>query len=198
MKTENPDGDDVIVLEASNEETEALGVVNEIVDLVERRGYPYHEIAVLYRCNFQSRYCEEAFLQAKIPFHVQNGQSFYDRQEVRCLLDYLRVINDPDSDEADEALLNILNVPVRYVSNALKDQLKSFSKAKGVHYFQGLKSMIITLPYVRKAVKELVAFMVPLIESAHSWHLLGSFNRSAAHLITTGRLWTRIFPVQMT
>ena len=166
LKTENPDGDDVIVLEASNEETEALGVVNEIVDLVERRGYHYHEIAVLYRCNFQSRYCEEAFLQTKIPFHVQNGQSFYDRREVRCLLDYLRVINAPDSDEGDEALLNILNVPVRYVSNAMKDQLKSFSKAKGVHYFQGLKSMIITLPYVRKAIKELVAFMVPLIESA--------------------------------
>jgi DNA helicase-2/ATP-dependent DNA helicase PcrA len=166
LKTENPDGDDVIVLEASNEETEAMGVVNEIVDLVERRGYHYHEIAVLYRCNFQSRYCEEAFLQAKIPFHVQNGQSFYDRREVRCLLDYLRVINDPDSDEADEALLNILNVPVRYVSNSLKDQLKSFSKAKGVHYFQGLKSMIITLPYVRKAIKELVAFMVPLVDSA--------------------------------
>ena len=168
MKTDNPDGEDVVVLEASNEQTEALGVVNEIVDLIERRGYQYSDIAVLYRCNFQSRYCEEAFMQAKIPYHIQNGQTFYDRWEVRCLLNYLRVINSPDSDEGDEALLNILNVPVRYVSNALKDQLKVFCRERGIHYYQGLKSMIITVPYVRNLIKELICFMDPLIEIAES------------------------------
>ena len=168
LKTDNADGDDVVVLEASNEETEARGVVNEIVDLVERRGCQYKDIAVLYRANFQSRYVEETFLQNKIPYHIQNGQTFYDRREVRCLLDYLRVIHAPDSDEGDEALLNILNVPVRYVSNAIKDQLKSFSKERGIRYYQGLKSMIITAPYVRKNIKALVAFMDPLIEKAES------------------------------
>ncbi len=168
LKTENSDGADVVVLEASNEETEALGLVNEIVDLVERRGYEYSDIAVLYRANFQSRYVEEAFLQNKIPYHIQNGQSFYDRYEVRCLLDYMRVINCPDSDEGDEALLNILNVPVRYVSNALKDQLKVYCRQRGIHYYQGLKSMLITVPYVRKLVKELVGFLDPLIESVET------------------------------
>ena len=76
LKTENSNGNDVVVLEASNEQTEAQGLVNEIVDLVERRGYQYSDIAVLYRCNFQSRYCEEAFMQAKIPYHIQNGTTF--------------------------------------------------------------------------------------------------------------------------
>jgi DNA helicase-2/ATP-dependent DNA helicase PcrA len=161
-------GDDVVVLEASNEETEALDVVNEIVDLVERLGCQYSDIAVLYRCNFQSRYCEEAFMQAKIPFHVQNGQTFYDRREVRCLLDYLRVINAPDSDEGDEALLNILNVPVRYVSNAMKDQLKSHSRQRGIHLYRGLQTMIVMVPYVRKNIKELVAFIDPLIENTEA------------------------------
>ena len=149
----------MVVLEASNEETEALGVVNEIVDLVERRGYQYNEIAVLYRANFQSRYVEEAFLQNKIPYHIQNGQTFYDRWEVRCLLDYLRVIKNHDSEESDEALMNILNVPVRYVSNKVKDQLKAYCRERGIHLYQGLKSMIITVPYVRKLIKEFVAFM---------------------------------------
>jgi len=166
LKTDNPDGSDIVVLEASNEETEALGVVNEIVDLVERRGYQYSDIAVLYRANFQSRYVEEAFMQAKIPFHVQNGQTFYDRREVRCLLDYLRVIRYPDTDEGDEALLNILNVPVRYISNAIKDQLKSYSRHRGIHLYRGLQTMIIMVPYVRKLIKEMLAFMDPLIESA--------------------------------
>jgi len=168
LKTENPDGDDVVVLEASNEETEALGVVNEIVDLVERRGYQYNEIAVLYRANFQSRYVEEAFLQNKIPYHVSSGQTFYDRYEVRCLLDYLRVIKNHDSEESDEALMNILNVPVRYVSNKVKDQLKEYCRERGIHLYQGLKSMIIAVPYVRKLIKEFVAFMDPLIETSET------------------------------
>jgi DNA helicase-2/ATP-dependent DNA helicase PcrA len=166
LKTDNPNGDDVVVLEASNEISEAAGVVNEIVDLIERRGYQYCDIAILYRCNFQSRYCEEAFMQAKIPYHIQNGTTFYDRWEVRCLLDYLRVIRYPDTDEGDEALLNILNVPVRYVSNAIKDQLKSYCRHRGFRLYRGLQSMIIMVPYVRKLIKELLAFMDPLIESA--------------------------------
>jgi DNA helicase-2/ATP-dependent DNA helicase PcrA len=165
LKTNNDDGADVVVLEASNEQTEALGVINEIVDLVERRGYQYSDIAVLYRANFQSQYVEEAFLQNKIPYHIQNGQTFYDRYEVRCLLDYLRVINAPDSDEGDESLMKILNVPVRYVSNKIKDQLKTYSRERGIHLYQGLKSMIIAVPYVRKLVKELVEFLDPFIES---------------------------------
>jgi len=168
LKTDNPDGDDVVLLEASNEETEALGMVNEIIDLVERRGYQYSDIAVLYRANFQSRYVEEAFLQNKIPYHIQNGQTFYDRWEVWCLLDYLRVIHAPDTDEADEALMRILNVPVRYVSNKVKDQLRVYCRERGIHYYQRLKSMIVAVPYVRKLIKELVEFMDPLIENAES------------------------------
>jgi len=168
LNTDNPDGEEVIVLESSNEETEALGLINEILELVERQGFEYSDIAVLYRANFQSRYVEEAFLENKIPYHIQNGQTFYDRYEVRCLLDYMRVINNPDSDEGDESLLNILNVPVRYVSNKLKDQLREFSRERGIHLYQGLKSMIIEIPYVRKGIKELVSFMDPLIESSET------------------------------
>ena len=107
-------------------------------------------------------------MQAKIPYHIQNGTTFYDRWEVRCLLNYLRVIRYPDIDEGDEALLNILNVPVRYVSNALKDQLKTYCRERGVHYYQGMKSMIIAIPYVRKLIKKLVEFIDPLIEIAES------------------------------
>jgi len=108
---------------------------------------------------------EEAFLQNKIPYHIQSGRTFYDRHEVKCLLDYLRVIHLPDSDETDEALLNILNVPVRYVSNKIKDQLKEFSRRRGIHLYQGLKSMIVDVPFVRKNIKTFVNFMDPLIEN---------------------------------
>ena len=72
LRTDNPSGDDVIVLESSSEETEALNLVSEISDLVERQGYAYTDIAVLYRCNFQSRVIEETLQQYKIPYEIQN------------------------------------------------------------------------------------------------------------------------------
>jgi len=169
FKTNNIEGEEVIVLESSNEMTEALALVREITDLVERKGYAYNEIAVLYRANFQSLYPEEAFLQNKIPFYIQGGQNFYTRREVKILLDYLRVINDPDSDEADDALLNILNAPVRYISNKSKSELKEFCSKKDIHLYQGLKETRFDTPFIRKNIREFITFMDAMIESVHTF-----------------------------
>ena len=78
-------------------------------------GKLYTDIAVLYRCNFQSRVIEETLQQYKIPYEIQNGLCFYDRREVQILLDYLRFIANPNSDEGDEALRNVINIPNRYI-----------------------------------------------------------------------------------
>ncbi len=169
FKTDNVEGDDVIVLESSNEMTEALGLVNEIIDLKERKGYEYNEIAVLYRANFQSLYPEEAFLQNKIPFYIQGGSNFYNRREIKILLDYLRVINDPDSNDADDSLLNILNAPVRYISNKSKAELKEFCGKKSIHLYQGLKSTRFDTPFIRKNIREFINFMDPLILSVDTF-----------------------------
>ncbi len=164
FKTNNSDGEDVIVLESSNEVTEALGLVGEITDLIERRGYEYQDIAVLYRANFQSLYVEEAFLQHKIPFYIQGGQSFYSRSEVKHLLDYLRVIDCPDSNEADEALLNIINIPNRYIGKRVKSELQDFAKANEVHLYQALKDMQFQPDYVRKNINTFADMMDGFIQ----------------------------------
>jgi DNA helicase II / ATP-dependent DNA helicase PcrA len=78
------------------------------------------------------------------------------------------VIHAPDSDDGDEALFNILNVPVRYVSNKTKDQLREFCRERSIHLYRGLKSMIIEVPFIRKNIKDFVRFMDPLIEDAES------------------------------
>ncbi len=168
LLTNNPDGEDVVVLESSNEETEALSLVTEITDLYERKGYIWNDIAVLYRANFQSRYVEEAFMQHKIPYHIQNGQCFYDRREVKILLDYLRVINAPESDEGDEALMNILNAPTRYIGNIQKDMLREYCRERGVYQYRGLTGMTFQSPFIRKNVWEFLSFMDPLIASAET------------------------------
>jgi len=164
LKTDNPEGDEVIVLESSSEEGEALCLVNEINELVGQRGYQHKDIAVLYRANFQSRVVEETFAQMKIPYYIENGLNFYQRSEVRYLLDYLRLINDPDSEEGDEALRSILNVPNRYISRKFLQELAEFSNKTNVHLYEGLKSMPVDLPYIRKNVKDFISFISPLAD----------------------------------
>lgn len=119
LVTHNPDGEKITVLEASNEETEASGIVAEIQDLISRKGYSYQDIAVLYRCNFQSRILEEVFSRFRIPYQIQGGLGFYQRTEVRVLLDYLRLIVNPDCEAGDEAFLGVVNFPNRYIGKEI-------------------------------------------------------------------------------
>lgn len=115
LNTGNPSGENVVVLEANTEDNEAELVASEILDLVENRGFAHKDIGVLYRANFQSRAMEETLSRHDIPYHVENGHGFFQRFEVRILLDYLRLIQAPDSEEGDEAFRSIINVPNRYM-----------------------------------------------------------------------------------
>jgi DNA helicase II / ATP-dependent DNA helicase PcrA len=168
LRTGNPDGEDVVVLESSSEETEALSLVNEIRELVDRRGYAHTDIAVLYRCNFQSRVIEESFSQHKIPYNIENGLCFYDRREVRILLDYLRVITNANSEEGDEALKSIINVPNRYIGRKFIAELDEFQPGSSMHLYEKLKFMPIELPYIRKNVREFIQLIDPLIQDAEA------------------------------
>ncbi|MDB4442480.1 ATP-dependent helicase [bacterium] len=168
LQTENSNGDDVIVMQSSSEETEALNLVTEIMALVDSGSFKYTDIAVLYRCNFQSRVIEEAFSQHKIPYHIENGLCFYDRREVALLLDYMLFINNPLSDEGDEALRNIINVPNRYIGHRFMAELDDFQSSSGMHLYEKLKSMPIELPYIRKNVREFIQFIDPLIQDVEN------------------------------
>jgi len=163
LVTKNPDGEDVIVLESSNEETEAQQVVNEIQDLVEQQGYSYKDIAVLYRANFQSRVLEEACLKLKVPYHITNGMNFYDRFEIKVLLDYLRFISGPDSEAGDMALSNIINIPNRYISRKFVKDLEAKAVKNNRHMYVQLKTMRIKIPYIRRNVAEFVEFIDHII-----------------------------------
>jgi DNA helicase-2/ATP-dependent DNA helicase PcrA len=164
LVTNNPDGERITVLESSNEETEAVNIVTEIQDLISRRGYSCQDIAVLYRCNFQSRVLEEIFSRFKVPYQIQGGLGFYQRTEVRVLLDYLRLIVDLDSEAGDEAFLSVINVPNRYIGKKFISELQEFAQMRGFRLYQALKSMPVDVPYLRKFIREFLKLMVPLVE----------------------------------
>lgn len=166
LRTVKESGDKVVVMECHDQADEALQVVNEIIDMVGRRGFQYKDIAILYRANFQARVMEEILSQNEIPYRIESGMSFFERAEVKGLIDYLRVIQDPDSDEADFALKKILNIPNRYVSKAFLHELESYSLQKGVHFYQALKAIKIKIPFLKHNIKGLVKFLNPLIKKA--------------------------------
>lgn len=165
LETSNPSGDDIVVIECSNEEDEGIKVVNEIMDLTRAAGYQYKDLAILYRANALSRVIEDVLKQHKIPYHIENGMSFYERIEVRVLLDYLRLINNPDSDEGNEALKNVINIPNRYIGRRFVSSLEEFAEKRNVHLYSALRSMPIEIPYLKRYVKEFTRLMNPLIKN---------------------------------
>ena len=84
------------------------------------------------------------------------------------MLDYLRLISNPLSDEGDEALRNIINVPNRYIGRKFMADLDDFQSGSDMHLYEKLKAMPIELPYIRKNVKEFIQFIDPLIEDAEN------------------------------
>jgi len=165
LRTNNPSGDKIVIIEASNEEDEGIQIINEIKDLTEISGHKHKDIAVLYRANNLSRVIEDALKQNKVPYHIENGTSFYERTEVKVLLDYLRLINDPSSDDGNEALKNVINVPNRYIGRRFMTDLEQFAEKRNVNLYQGLKSMPVDIPYLRKYVKEFISLIDPLINN---------------------------------
>jgi DNA helicase-2/ATP-dependent DNA helicase PcrA len=164
FQTRNEDGEEVTVLQSGNEDAEALSVVTEIQDLTSRKGYRFNDIAVLFRCNFQSRYFEEAFRRFNVLYQIENGLPFFHRPEVKVFLDYLTLIVDPSSDRGDQALLAIANVPLRYFGKTFFTELEEFALKKEIHFYEALKSAPIQTPYLRKFVKEFLNLMDPLIQ----------------------------------
>lgn len=87
--TENPDGDDIVLYEARNEQDEAEFILRNIKDV------SMSDVAVLYRTNAQSRALEEVFLHYGVPYVLVGGTRFYERKEVKDVLAYLRLLSNP-------------------------------------------------------------------------------------------------------
>jgi DNA helicase-2/ATP-dependent DNA helicase PcrA len=111
--TADDKGELLRVYEASSDFEEAAYVVSEVRHL-RNDGVSLSDVAVLYRANAQSRVIEHALFTAGIPYRVYGGLRFFERQEIKHALAYLRLINNA---EDDGALLRIINFPTRGIGN---------------------------------------------------------------------------------
>ncbi|MEW5308518.1 MAG: hypothetical protein WDW38_000471 [Sanguina aurantia] len=112
--SDHPEGAPIRVLECKEAEHEAERVAAIAAALAERHRARWHDIAILYRGNFQARPLEKAFRLARIPYHLTGALSFLDRAEVKDVLCYLRLLTNPSD---DAAFLRVVNVPKREIGS---------------------------------------------------------------------------------
>ncbi|MGQ0523832.1 MAG: UvrD-helicase domain-containing protein [Betaproteobacteria bacterium] len=128
-------GDPLRVYEAPTDLDEASFIVDE-VQALNAGGAELHAIAVLYRSNAQSRVLEHALFSAGIPYRVYGGLRFFERQEVKHALAYLRLIANPDD---DGAFLRIVNFPTRGIGARGIGQVQALARERGVSLWAAAK-----------------------------------------------------------
>ncbi|MDD5175037.1 MAG: 3'-5' exonuclease [Sterolibacterium sp.] len=124
--TDAGSGEPLRVFEANSDLDEARWIVEEIQGL--SRDHSRSEIALLYRSNAQSRVLEHALFNARLPYRVYGGLRFFERQEIKHALAYLRLIANPDD---DTAFARVVNFPTRGIGARSLEQLADAAKAQG-------------------------------------------------------------------
>ena len=122
-------GDPLRFIISDNEEREAERVVNEIIDMRLKRRCKYSDFAILYRGNYQSKLMELKLQTQNIPYDITGGQSFYAKTEIKDVMAYLRLIINPDD---DNALLRIINTPRRQIGPTTIERLGEYANQRQV------------------------------------------------------------------
>ena len=152
--TSNEEGEILHFKQYQNEYDEALGVTSRIMKLV-RNGADYSDVAILYRTNRQSRVIEEKFINANIPYKIVGGTNFYDRKEIKDILGYLKVVDNP-SDSV--ALQRIINVPRRGIGNTTVNKAMEFAYYNEMSLYDVCVSAK-EIPELQKASAKLSGFV---------------------------------------
>jgi DNA helicase-2/ATP-dependent DNA helicase PcrA len=174
--TKNPKGELPFVFQAPNEQGEAQFIVKEIERLRREKGYSYNNFAVLYRTNAQSRVIEEAMLKAGIPYQMVGGIRFYERKEIKDLLAYLRLINNPFD---DVSFKRIINVPKRGIGKTTLEKLEDLAGELNTSLLLALKDIENSQLFSAKTGKKLSTFrsmLEDLIELKESLPVVGLVN----------------------
>ena len=158
--TEDGEGEKITLYAAADERDEAAWICQRIRQL-QRGGTPYGSIAILYRMHALSRVLEETLMRAGIPYHVYGGTRFYDRREVRDVLAYLRLIQNPAD---DISLSRIINVPKRAIGDSTVEQLTQYARQNDMSLYAAVAAPPDTLASrARKSVNDFSSLIVSLL-----------------------------------
>jgi len=157
--TETDQGEKVIIRRVYNGFDEATFAVEKIEDL-RIKGVPYNEMAILVRAGFQTREFEDRLLAYGVPYRVVGGLKFYDRQEIKDIIAYMRLIYQPND---SLALERIINVPKRGIGASAIAKFHNLAIEKNISLYQAAKEVLKTGD-LRPSLKSALNKFISLIE----------------------------------
>lgn len=131
-------GDPIRIIKCPNEDAECERVVTEILDHKIRSGTRFGDYAVLYRGNHQARLLELKLQAHQVPYKLSGGTSFFARNEIKDVMAYLRLLINPDD---DNAFLRIVNVPRRKIGTSTLEALGRYATERGVPMYSACEEM---------------------------------------------------------
>ncbi len=176
--TDGEQGEAISLYTAFNELDEARFIVGRIREW-KREGGKLIEAAVLYRNNAQSRVLEEALIQDGINYRIYGGLRFYERQEIKDALAYLRLINNRQD---DAALERIINTPVRGIGDTTMDKVRENARSLQVTLWQSLQQMLANKQLTGRAANAISTF-VQMIDQLEADSKDLSLDEQADHVI---------------
>lgn len=135
--TDEGDGELIVGYVADNEHDEARFVAQEIDALADNGDITYNDVAVFYRTNNSSRALEEVFIRAGIPYKVVGGVRFYERREIRDIVAYLRVLDNPGD---SVSMRRILNTPRRGIGDRAEACVAVYAENTGSTFNDALQA----------------------------------------------------------
>ena len=137
--TQRDQGESIVVAEAYNPEEEALYVLQEVDRLRKDNDLPLNGVAVMYRVNSQSRAFEETCLRFGVPYRLVGGVRFYQRREVKDVITYLRVVNNPHD---DISLARIVNAPARGIGQRSLEDLTHWARQRNRSLWEAMQAVV--------------------------------------------------------
>ncbi|WHH61386.1 DNA helicase PcrA [Petroclostridium sp. X23] len=153
--TENTSGEKIHLFGANNEHEEGLYIAQEIERMRIEKGKRYSDFAILYRMNAQSRVIEDMLLREAVPYRVLGGLRFYDRKEIKDLIAYLRVIQNPMD---NISLKRIINEPKRGIGKTTVENAEEIGNQRDMSIFTVI-SNVDSIPALSRASAKLTDFV---------------------------------------
>ena len=137
--SKNAEGEKIVYKPAYSDREETLIVVKDIERIKRKDNCEYSDFAILYRTNAQSRSFEEELRKRGVPYRIYGGLSFYQRKEVKDVIAYLRLVANPDD---EEAFKRIINYPARGIGNTTVRKIAACAYTNGTSLWQIVSSPV--------------------------------------------------------
>lgn len=131
-------GDQISVIQVSNEDAETERISNQIIEQKLQRACRFKDFAVLIRSNHQAKLLELKLQAKQVPYHLTGGTSFFARGEVKDIMSYLRVLVNPND---DAAFLRIVNVPRRKIGTSTLETLGQYATERNCSLFAAINEL---------------------------------------------------------